>query len=68
MKKYFSLKNCFLVVAVALVAVYVFKVQWSAVFTFGILLLCPLMHLFMMKGMNHGEKGCHDDKKSGNIK
>lgn len=53
MKKYLSLKNCLVVIVVALVAVYVFKIQWSAVFTFGILLLCPLMHLFMMKGMDH---------------
>ena len=28
--------------------------------SFGILLLCPIMHLFMMKNMDHGARESHD--------
>ena len=68
MNKYLNYKTCILVVVGILVAVYIFKVQWNAIFTLGIFLLCPLMHIFMMKGMAHGDKSCHEDKKENIIK
>lgn len=46
---------CIGVVAAAFVAIYVFKVPLNSFILFGLVLLCPLMHLFMMRGM-------HDDK------
>lgn len=32
------------------------------VLSFGILLLCPVMHLLMMKNMKHGETPAGEDK------
>ena len=46
-------------VAVA-VAIFIFKVSINSVLIYGVILLCPLMHLFMM---NHGG---HSEKKSEN--
>ncbi|MBI4330076.1 MAG: DUF2933 domain-containing protein [Chloroflexi bacterium] len=46
------LVGCLLPLA-ALVAVWVFKIPLGTVAIFGLLLLCPLSHLFLMKGMNH---------------
>ena len=44
---------CLLAVAAALLAIVVFGVPVGTVATFGILLACPLMHVFMMKGGQH---------------
>lgn len=41
---------CLLGFGAVLIAIYFFKVPVSSLFTFGFLLLCPLMHIFMMKG------------------
>ena len=41
---------CLGVVILALVAVNVFKVSMSTLFFAGILIACPLMHLWMMRG------------------
>jgi hypothetical protein len=68
MNKYLNYKTCILAVVAVLVAVYIFKVQWNVIFTLGLLLLCPLMHVFMMKGMGHDGKSCHEDKKPNTIK
>lgn len=58
-----SLKTCLIVLAGILLAIFVFKIPISGLLTFGLILLCPLMHLFMMKGMGHGQESCHNDKK-----
>lgn len=49
---------CLLGVGVLLAAIYLFKVPVSSLFSFGFLLLCPLMHFFMMKG--HSMKNEHE--------
>ncbi len=46
------LVGCLLPLA-AIVAMSVFKVPIGTVATFGLFLLCPLSHLFLMRGMNH---------------
>lgn len=39
-------------------ALFIFKVPLSNLLTFGLLLLCPLMHIIMMKGQsNHNHQG-----------
>jgi Protein of unknown function (DUF2933) len=50
---------CLLPIA-AIVAVTVFQVSVSNVLLFGVFLLCPLMHLFMMGGHGHGSHSGHD--------
>jgi hypothetical protein len=44
---------CLLAVGVVLTAVFVFKIPFTSVLFFGLFLACPLMHLFMMKDMDH---------------
>lgn len=55
---------CLAVLAVAVIAVTVFKVSIGNLFFFGVLLACPLMHLFMMKG-HDGHKEKDDTKQTG---
>lgn len=54
------LKICLLGIAIAIVAMYVFKIPVSSMLFIGFLLVCPLMHVFMMHG-DHGKtsKGSH---------
>jgi uncharacterized membrane protein len=54
---------CCLVPLVGLVAVTVFRVPFRNVLYFGMVLLCPLMHLLMMRGMMHGHN--HDAAAAG---
>lgn len=47
------------VAVAAILAVGVFGVPLNTLFVYGLVLLCPLMHLFMMRG--HGGHGGHGD-------
>jgi hypothetical protein len=44
-------------------AVLVFKIPVNNVLIYGGILLCPLMHLFMMNHGGHGEKSSEDNAK-----
>lgn len=44
---------CLALIALVMVAITVFKIPAGIVFLGGILLLCPLMHFWMMKNGGH---------------
>ena len=48
---------CCLVPLVALVAISILRVPANTVIYVGIALVCPLMHLLVMRGMQHGPEG-----------
>lgn len=49
---------CCLIPLAALAAIFVFKMPANSVIFFGLILLCPALHLLMMKGMmNHDHAG-----------
>ncbi|MBI4321421.1 MAG: DUF2933 domain-containing protein [Chloroflexi bacterium] len=53
---------CCVVPMALLAAIFVFDVPVGTVGLFLVMLACPLLHLFMMRGMGHGDQraGCHD--------
>ncbi len=57
---------CLLPIA-AIVAVTAFGVSLSNLLLFGMVLVCPLMHVFMMRGMGHDHgrapsaAACHEE-------
>ncbi|OGG04871.1 hypothetical protein A2Z33_06230 [Candidatus Gottesmanbacteria bacterium RBG_16_52_11] len=44
---------CVVLIALAVTAVTVFKVSVGSLFFMGALLACPLIHVLMMRGMDH---------------
>lgn len=52
----FSVKTlgiCLALIAAAVVAVSVFKISTGTIFLAGVLLACPLLHIWMMKDGGH---------------
>jgi Protein of unknown function (DUF2933) len=52
---------CCLIPIVAFTLISVFKVPVSSLLTIGLVLLCPISHLLMMKFMMPGHEGSHGD-------
>jgi len=48
-------------IPIGLVAVWALKIPLGSLLPWGVFLLCPLMHIFMMKG--HGEHDGHGEQK-----
>jgi hypothetical protein len=52
---------CCLIPVVGLVAVYFFQIPFSKAVFFGLMLVCPLSHLVMMKFMGHDHSPAEQD-------
>jgi hypothetical protein len=55
---------CCLVPLGLLGAVYAFQINLGSLLPFAIVLLCPLMHILMMRGMGHDHSG-HQEESQG---
>ena len=59
-KRLLVIAGCSLAVAAALAAIFVFDVSPGNLAVAAMILVCPLMHIFMMRGKGHGgQQGCH---------
>ena len=56
-----------LALAIVVAAAFVFNISPGNLAVFALVLACPLMHVFMMRGMGHGGQhgGCHGSQQSG---
>lgn len=60
-KKGFTWWWCLLLIPVALGTIFIFKIPVNSLLPWGVFLLCPLMHVFMMKG--HSDHEGHEEHK-----
>ncbi|HEX7974955.1 MAG TPA: hypothetical protein VF498_11135 [Anaerolineales bacterium] len=51
---------CCLIPVIAIAAVSIFKIPLNQAIFYGLILLCPLSHILMMRFMGHGEEHSHD--------
>lgn len=52
---------CCLIPVIGLTAVYLFRVPLTSVLLYGMVLLCPVSHLLMMKYMSHDHSEAQND-------
>ena len=57
----FSWWWCLGLIPIALGVIWIFRIPVTGLLPWAVFLLCPLMHIFMMKG--HGEHGEHKEEK-----